>query len=356
MVFSKSSRAIGLVAGFALLAIVVGAACRPVDPTPVPQVKAVIAPTVLPTASPVPTRAPTATPPLATCDAGKTPLPTQTPFQNAPASALKVAPKFPPLTGRSAMLDTKFYSPLLAQEMPILIYLPPGYYDSTRSYPVLYMLSGFAGNYHEWADMGICDALESLLRGGIIQPMIVVMPEGGGSYWFNHPATAGSDGKPWGDYIWQDVVNYVDTNYRTIKQKESRAIGGLSAGGQGALMFGLTHPEVFSIIGAHSPSIRHADGSLAFFGTQDFFNQYDPTWLLQNKETWKQITLWLDAAAEDHQWGDAVRELHEQLLEMGMAHDYEDDWHGIHDDYYWAAHIPDYLNWYSSKLVGESQQ
>ena len=58
-----------------------------------------------------------------------------------------------------------------------------------------------------------------------------------------------SDGKRWGDYVWKDVVNYADATYRTLTGRESRAIGGLSAGGQAAYALALTHPDVFSIAG-----------------------------------------------------------------------------------------------------------
>lgn len=255
--------------------------------------------------------------------------------------------------GRSRLLDTKFRSALLGKEMPILLYLPPGYDDSQRRYPVLYMLSGFAGDYREWIMWGLCDTIEFLIRNGQIQPMIVVMPEGERSWWFNHAPVPGSDGKQWGDYIWKDVVNYVDANYRTLPQRESRAIGGLSSGGQSALMFGLTHPEVFSIVGAHSPSLRGADGSLAIFGDADYFKQYDPLWLFRNTTTWRELTLWVDIGADDNQWGTVILQMHEILDALNIPHEWHDTWHGIHDGYYWSAHVADYLTWYASKLKGQ---
>lgn len=268
------------------------------------------------------------------------------------ATAVQISARAAP-SGRSELLNTKFHSALLNRDMPIAVYLPPGYFDSERRYPVLYMLSGFAGDYHEWINWGICDMLETLIRSGKIQPMIVVMPEGDHSWWFNHAPVQGSDGKPWGDYVWKDVVDYVDTNYRTLAQRTSRAIGGLSSGGQGAFMLALTHPEIFSIAGAHSPSTRGADGSLPFFGTPEYFNPYDPRWLFQNTQTWRQLTLWMDVAANDTQWGASVHELHQMMVSLGIPHDWHDTWPGIHDDWYWAAHIVDYLTWYASQLIGE---
>lgn len=272
----------------------------------------------------------------------------------APSTAF--FPRLPRLRGESGisqLVDTTFRSSALDREMPILVYLPPGYYESSRRYPVLYMLGGFTGSYREWVNWGICDALEWLIRGGHIQPLIVVLPEGDNSFWFNHAPVPGSEGKPWGDYVWRDVVSYVDLNFRTVRARESRAVGGLSAGGQAALAFALTHPEVFSIVGAHSPSVRRADGSLVFFGDQEYYNQFDPVWLFQNTTTWDQLTIWIDVGAEDNQWGGPAFDLHMMLRERGIPHEFHNEWHGIHDNYYWTPHIPDYVDWYASKLASE---
>jgi len=264
-----------------------------------------------------------------------------------------ITPQAPFAFADSDLVDARFFSPLIGKEMPVLIYLPPGYHGSTRRYPALYMLSGFAGDYREWATYGLCHALDALIRGGQVQPLILVMPEGEKSWWFNHAPVPGSDGKPWGDYVWRDVVGYVDANYRTLPRRTSRAIGGLSSGGQSALMLALTRPEVFGVVGAHSPSTRGADGSIPFFGDREYFKQYDPVWLFQNTTTWKQLAIWMDIGAEDTQWGNAIKDLHATLVKLNVPHDFQNSWRGIHDSNYWAEHLSDYLMWYDSKLQGE---
>lgn len=340
--------------GLGLAVIFLATACRGTDaPGPQEADASIVAPTVAPTATR--TAAPSATPKVATsvCSPVKTPMPTPvTPIPGYSETPEIVAER-PPLTGRSGLVDTRFYSALLGQEMPILIYLPPGYYESSKRYPVLYMLSGFAGDDHEWVNWGMCDTADWLARGGQIQPMIVVMPDGDHSWWFNHAPVTGSDGKLWGDYIWKDVVGYVDANYRTLRDRESRAIGGLSAGGQAAFSLAMTHPEVFSVAGAHSPSVRGADGSLAIFGSSDYFQQYDIRWLFPNTQAWKTLDLWMDVGAGDTEWGDAVHDIHNMLVSLGIPHEWHDTWPGIHDDFYWSAHLADYLLWYSSRLTGE---
>lgn len=238
--------------------------------------------------------------------------------------------------------------------MPILIYLPPGYRDSQRRYPVLYMLHGYGGPYTEWEKWGLFADVDPMIRSGEIQPMIIVLPEGERSWWFNHwpVVTPNNDGKPWGDYVWKEVVSYVDANYRTLPRRASRAVGGLSSGGQAALMLGMTHPEVFGIVGAHSPSFRQADGSMEFFGNQDFFNQYDPIWLVQNTQTARQLTIWMDDGSDDDVWGESIQKYKNLLESLNIPFEWH-TWPGRHEGTYWGPHIPNYLVGYSSKLMGQ---
>jgi S-formylglutathione hydrolase FrmB len=223
----------------------------------------------------------------------------------------------------------------------------------------LYLLSGLGGNARKWVVYGVCTVMDQLIPNEAAQPMIVVMPSGNdnptgglGSYWFNHAPPPASDGKRWGDYIWRDVVNFVDSKYRTLPQRTSRAIGGLSAGGQGALTLAFTHPEIFSVVGAHSPSFRRADGSVAAFGDPAYYQPYDPIWLAENTRAWEQLEIWIDDGAADDQWGSAIREYHDLLAALNIPH----EWHifpGTHDPSYWSPLVPTYLQWYSTKLTGQ---
>lgn len=250
----------------------------------------------------------------------------------------------------------------------IIIYLPPGYNSqSQRRYPVLYLLHGWGGfnlqHTTEWEQAGLMQGVQEAIVKGLVQPMIVVqpfsfLPNGDCSLYFNHGP--GTDGKPWGDYIWKDVVNYVDSNYRTIAQRQSRAIGGFSFGGQGALSLGLTHPEVFAVVGAHSPSLRAADGSIASMNDPNWYDRFDPIWLVENTGSARQLAIWMDVAFGD----DKVREcgpesdrcveaFHTLLVEKGIPHEWHDQWPGPHELTYWQGHLDDYLTWYSAHLIGQ---
>lgn len=340
---------------FALCLLLALTACAQPAPTPTA--------TASPTSAFTPTRGST---PTRTYTPTSTTTPTRT---RTPTITLTPTP-FPQPSGKIKRVDTKFRSAILNEDRKILIYLPPGYdTQTTRRYPVLYLLHGYGGfnlpgNSTEWEQWGLKEMAEMLINNGEMQPLIIVQPNGymdngAPSYFFNHGP--GTDGKRWGDYIWQDVVNYVDKNYRTIPQRASRAIGGFSLGGQGALSLALTHPEVFAIVGAHSPSFRGADGSIPYINDWNWFNPFDPIWLVKNTESARQLTLWLDVASGD----DKVREcgtgsdrcvlaFHDLLVARNIPHEWHGDWPGTHEGYtYWMHHIADYLLWYSAKLVGQ---
>jgi S-formylglutathione hydrolase FrmB len=125
------------------------------------------------------------------------------------------------------------------------------------------------------------------------------------------------------------------------------------------LSLALLHPEVFRIVGAHSPSFRGADGSIPFIDDWNYFNQFDPIWLVENTETGSQLTIWMDVGVDDDRVRNCgpgsnrcVEAFHELLLAHGMPHDWHDTWPGPHEGTaYWGPHIPDYLAWYSSKLA-----
>lgn len=329
------------------LVAIAGCSVLTPDSNPTPFAVVADAPAASPALNPSPPDASTRTPtPTSSPTRTRSPLPSPTPRCTSSAPVNVAA-------ARSGRIDTKLHSNLIGRDLPILIYLPPGYYDSQRCYPVLYMLHGYGGPYTEWEKWGLVKSAEEMMRGGKIAPFIIAMPEGERSWWFNHwpVVTPNNDGKPWGDYIWKDVVGYMDANYRTLQRRESRAVGGLSTGGQSGLMLGMTHPEIFAVVGAHSPSFREADGSLEFFGTQDYFNQYDPIWLVKNKtENAKQIVIWMDVGQDDDVWGNEVVRYKKLLESLGVPFAWH-TWPGRHEGSYWTPHIPDYLTWYSAVLA-----
>lgn len=127
------------------------------------------------------------------------------------------------------------------------VYLPPCYSDSIlKSYPVVYFLHGIYEDHLIWSQ-DIMRHMNSLILEGLVDPMIVVSPNSSNTFmgsWYTNSTTTGA----WEDFIVKDLVDYMDNNYRTIPDAESRGILGYSMGGYGALKLVMRYPSVFSTV------------------------------------------------------------------------------------------------------------
>ena len=163
----------------------------------------------------------------------------------------------------------RFESRLLAgnllgdpSEREVLVYLPPSYDASVgsqpgrRRFPVVVVLPSYAAghrsltNYRVW-EPDTFERYESLLERGEAEEAILVSPDcmtrWGGSQFLDSSATG-----PYQSYVIDEVLPFVDARYRTIPEREARAVLGRSSGGFGALRFGLDRPDVFCAYVSHA--------------------------------------------------------------------------------------------------------
>ena len=126
------------------------------------------------------------------------------------------------------------------------ILVPQSYETSKNRYPVVYLFHG--GGQDHTAFMART-AFPPMARK---HEFIVVMPAADRNYSVLGPEAQGR----YHDYVAGELVDYVDSHYRTIASKDARAIGGLSMGGRIASMTALTHADRFSAVGAFSPALR----------------------------------------------------------------------------------------------------
>ncbi len=156
---------------------------------------------------------------------------------------------FEPLT----VTEVQFFSESLQRNMAINVVLPRGYEQTDLSYPVLYLCHGLTSNYHEFEYVGVPEYLNRF-------DMIVVMVDVGNSWYVNWAQSEGNHQNNFADHVVRDVVNHVDGHFRTVADRNGRAINGISMGGFGAISLGLSHPELFSSIASHSGSLTWAAG------------------------------------------------------------------------------------------------
>lgn len=136
-------------------------------------------------------------------------------------------------------------SNILNQERNFAIYLPPDYETSQRSYPVLYLLHGGGDDQTGWVQFGeVLHIADKSIKEGNATPMVIVMPDAQTTRlgFFNH-----IDGT-WNyeDYFFNELMPYVERTYRIKSERRYRAVAGLSMGGEGAFIYALHRPDLFS--------------------------------------------------------------------------------------------------------------
>ena len=252
-----------------------------------------------------------------------------------------------PTATEPEILALSFNSAALGRAMPYSIYLPPGYATTARRYPVLYMLHGMSGTNEEWQSYGIFDRADAMIRKGELSPLIIVLPQGDKAYWVDH---AVADELAWGRYVAEDVVNEIDTRFRTLADSTHRAIGGVSMGAHGAVQLAFNYPGRFSVVGAHSLVLRRYDSAPAYFGMPADYAKRDPMQLAVAKtELLRSVDLWIDIGDEDP-WAGLAKQFDSELAELKVAHAWH-EWSGDHSASYWSAHLGDYLRFYGDALA-----
>jgi len=161
------------------------------------------------------------------------------------------------------------------------LYTPPGYENGAGRYPVLYLLHGAGGDEDAWDSLGRARyILDNLIAAGKAKPMIVVMTNGN----WNQTAAPGvapqaemdftamrdpaarrammTNTLKFADSLTQDVVPFVDKTYRTIPDRDHRALAGLSMGGGQTLYEGLGHMDTFSYVASFSGAVIMLPGAM----------------------------------------------------------------------------------------------
>ncbi|NEE00963.1 alpha/beta hydrolase-fold protein [Phytoactinopolyspora halotolerans] len=153
-------------------------------------------------------------------------------------------------------------------------YLPPGYQQSDESYATIYLLHGRGDTMDAW--QRIAADLDELISDGTIDPLIAVMPDAPWSdrgNWYVDSAYTGDEapaGAAVETALSSDLVAHIDQEYRTVADRDARAVGGYSMGGYGALRYALAHQDVFGAGMVLSPAVYvpqpPADSSARHYG------------------------------------------------------------------------------------------
>lgn len=146
----------------------------------------------------------------------------------------------------------QYYSEAIQGYNNALVYTPPTYGEGEKAYPVFYLISGTTDTEEVYYKVGRMNyILDNLLAEGQAQEMIIVLPYGNpAKLQGSHDMLGNSD--LFGDDLNGSLMPYIESHYRTLNDRDHRAIGGFSRGGNQALFNGLTHLDKFSYLCSYS--------------------------------------------------------------------------------------------------------
>jgi enterochelin esterase family protein len=228
------------------------------------------------------------------------------------------------------------------------VYTPPGYDQSTARYPVLYLQHGYGEDEAGWGDQGHENfILDNLIAAHQAKPMIIVNENGAPGPGFQPPSPppGGSKPPPVGELaryfmnepyatfdrvVSSDLISFIDANFRTLPDREHRAIAGLSMGGAEALRIGLDHLDQFAYIGAFSPAIDITDTAKDYDGA-----------LTNAARLNRQLRLlWIGIGTDDFLFA-PVKESHATLEKAGIRHVWVES-SGAHVWTVWRKYLADF--------------
>jgi S-formylglutathione hydrolase FrmB len=238
------------------------------------------------------------------------------------------------IAAKAANVDTVFiYSNSMHREYKAVVIKPSHY--KKHHFPVVYLLHGYGGWFSNWIIR-----VPQLKKYADDYHMIIVCPEGQTSSWyFDSPLDSTYRFET---FISQEVPNYIDKHYHTIKSRKARAITGLSMGGHGAFFLAFRHPDVFGACGSMSGVMDLKYSSNSY----DIKKRIGDT--VNYKENWKNysvinvvdnypkdsLAIIFDCGVSDGFYK-VNQQLHQKLLSLKIPHDYIER-PGKHEWKYWA--------------------
>lgn len=141
----------------------------------------------------------------------------------------------------------------LSGGLAVTVTLPTGYFSSDARYPTVYLLPGVGASDEQYR---VDDGLESTSAGS---EAVVVTPEGGRAGWYTNWTDQSAGAQNWEKFHINDLIPWVDDNFRTKASGDHRAIGGLSMGGFGAIHYAFKYPSLFNHVSSYSGAVDLED-------------------------------------------------------------------------------------------------
>ncbi|MDX5420909.1 MAG: esterase family protein [Hymenobacteraceae bacterium] len=262
------------------------------------------------------------------------------------------------LTAQAKVDTLTIQSAAMQKVLKAGIVTPESYQKNRRaSYPVLYLLHGYSGNFSNWLKVPKPENLLQTLADRY--QLIIVTPEGGFSSWyFDSPVDRESQ---YETFLTGELLQHVDGSYRTIQNRNGRFISGLSMGGHGALYLSARHPELYLAAGSMSGAVdisaieqENLRKSIeAVLGPKPenlaHFQQNAVMHMLpQLKESG--VAFIVDCGVDDFLIGQN-RELHRRMVYENIPHEYTER-PGAHSWKYWSNALEYHLLFFQKVRAG----
>ena len=248
----------------------------------------------------------------------------------------------------------KLNSKLMAREMPYRVIVPSNYKsDKSRRYAVIYLLHGLTGHFDNWTDR------TKLAEYAAKYDYIFVTPEGDNG-WYSDSGSVPND--KYESYIVQELIPEIDRNFRTVSERSSRAVAGLSMGGYGSIKFGLKYPEKFVLVGSFSGALQAAsltekmvattgwkalvDSIVSVYGADDSPTRKanDVFRLVRemSADNLKKLPFMYISCGTEDALISTNHDFSNLILEKKLPHEFR-ELPGIHDWVFWDAQIQEFL-------------
>jgi S-formylglutathione hydrolase FrmB len=259
---------------------------------------------------------------------------------------------------RAARVDTlDVPSASMNRTLRTAVVLPEAYFKGpkrkqTQAFPVLYLLHGGSGSFRDWLTKTPDKTL--LHRLADQYNLIIVTPDGDPtSYYFDSPQVKTSQFET---FISKELIEKIDNNYRTVRDRKGRLIAGLSMGGHGAMYISSRHPELYAAAGSMSGVMNintatwKVPADFAKSRSENFVKLLGPAKegqapypgytmvTLADKLKANNLPLIFDIGVDDFLI-ETNRDLHRQLVENKTPHDYIER-PGGHTWEYWENALP----------------
>ncbi len=241
--------------------------------------------------------------------------------------------------------DIKVHSAAMNKDINVRVILPDDY-EKLADMPTVYLLHGFSGNSTDWEKNG------KVSRWVDQYDVILVLPDGGyDSWYFDAPE---DPSYRYETFVSKELVEYIDSHYKSRKSRDFRAITGLSMGGHGAMYLSIRHKDVFGSTGSISGGvdIRPFPGNWGISKRLGTIEQKPENWEkhtvinlvdgLKNGD----LNILIDCGASDFFY-QVNCNLHDKLRKMGIAHDFYIR-PGAHNWDYWRNAIQYHLLYFDN--------